>query len=322
MLDEMRALPGNLVPVPAALQPAAEEEGKIELGKMLFFDKRLSLDNSISCATCHDPAKAFTDGRRRAIGAGAKELPRNSPTVLNAAYNTSLFWDGRAPDLETQAAMPIRSVAEMNMGAEEELDRRLSIVPDYDRRFRNVFGQGPTMKNVAAAIAAFERTLSTPGSRFDEYLAGDKHALTSREKQGLILFIGKASCSQCHNGVNLTDDKFYNLGAPKNKGEQDLGRFAVTHDDKDREAFKTPSLRNVALTAPYLHDGSMKTLEEVVDYYDEGCGGPTLNKSDLIYKLNLTPDEKRCLVAFLKTLTGKIPTVSIPNIPQENPHPR
>jgi cytochrome c peroxidase len=278
---------------------------------MLFFDKRLSGDNSMSCATCHEPAKGFADGESLATGFGGKKLKRHSPTILNAAFNKLQFWDGRSRSLEEQVLGPILSVDEMNMGNPRRLIQRLNKVREYQDRFRQVYGQGPTVKGVARAISAFERTLITPDSPFDKYLSGDKNALSLQEKRGLILFIGKASCSQCHNGRNLTDNKFYNLGASHN----DLGRFTVTKVRKDRGAFKTPTLRNVVLTAPYMHDGSVKTLEEAVEIYDRG-GGTARNKSDLILKLNLTQQEKGDLVAFLKALTGKIPLVSPPRIPE------
>jgi cytochrome c peroxidase len=169
------------------------------------------------------------------------------------------------------------------------------------------------LSNVARAISAFERTLITPDSPFDRYLNGDKNALSLEEKRGLVLFIGKASCSQCHNGPNLTDDKFHNLGSYR---PDDTGRYKVTRAEKDRGAFKTPTLRNIALTMPYMHDGSLRTLEEVIDHYDQG-GGRARNKSDLILKLSLTQQEKSDLAAFLKTLTGKMPQFSRPQIPQD-----
>lgn len=310
MLDQMARLPGDLAALPAFSPGGSRNEAEIELGRMLFFDTRLSGDKSMSCATCHDPAKGFADGKPRAIGFQGKELLRHSPTILNAAFNKLQFWDGRSRSLEAQALGPILSAEEMNMVSGRRLIRRLNEVPEYRDRFRKAFGQYPTLRGVARAIAAFERTLITPDSPFDRYLNGDKGALSLQEKKGLILFISKASCSQCHNGPNLTDNKFYSLGAYRS---DDLGRYRVTKAEKDKGAFKTPSLRNIALTMPYMHDGSLKTLEEVVDHYDEG-GGTARNKSDLILKLNLTQQEKSDLVAFLKTLTGKIPQISMPQI--------
>lgn len=318
MLDQMSPLPGDLTPLAAAPLDKAASPEMVELGRMLFFDNRLSLDRSMSCATCHDPLKGFADGRPLAIGFGGKELGRHSPTVLNAALNTAQFWDGRAASLEEQARGPITSPVEMNMTSEAELVRRLDGVAEYNSRFLAVFDEGASLKNVARAIAAFEKTLVTPDSPFDQYAGGNKQALTEQEKRGLILFVAKASCSQCHNGSNLTDNKFHVLGKlQKDARQTDAGRYGVTKDEKDRAAFKTPTLRNVALTAPYMHDGSVATLEEVVEFYDKGCGEAP-NKSDLIFKLELTAQEKKDLVAFLKSLTGKPVSLSLPRIPADN----
>jgi cytochrome c peroxidase len=197
----------------------------------------------------------------------------------------------------------------------EELVRRLTAVPEYRRRFDEVFGTGPTLTNVGMAIAAFERTLVTPDSRFDAYARGDKGALGDREKRGLILFVGKAACSQCHAGPNFSDSKFHVLGLPRRAGQpDDVGRYAVTRDERDLRAFKTPTLRNVALTAPYMHDGSLPTLESVVEFYDRG-GGTTPNKSPKLIRLRLTAEERRDLVAFMKALTGTPPTTEAPALP-------
>jgi cytochrome c peroxidase len=316
ILDGMRVLPGDLAPLPPLGMSNTEEQAQIELGKMLFFDKRLSRDRSMSCATCHDPAKGFGDGRALAVGFGGKVLARHSPTILNSAYNSSQFWDGRAASLEEQAVGPIMAAAEMNMVSEQEVVARLSLATAYAERFRAAFGEGPNLKNIARAIASFERTLVTPDSRFDRYLAGDKSALTEPEKRGLILFIGKASCSECHNGSNLADNKFHVLGRTANEAE-DVGRYAVSKDEKDRGAFKTPTLRNVELTAPYTHNGVFKSLDEVIEFYSEG-GGEATNKSDLILKLELTRQEQADLVAFLKSLTGRQPQVEVPQLPGDN----
>jgi len=316
MLDLLPALPGELSPLQAASAADPAEQEKIALGELLFFDTRLSVDRSLSCASCHDPAKAYGDGRTLSVGFGGKQLGRHAPTLLNAAYNKFQFWDGRANGLEEQAKGPIMAAAEMNMTSEQELVSRLSRSTEYQQRFLAAFSSAPSLNNVAKAIAAFERTLVTPDSRFDAYLRGDKSALNEQAKRGLIMFIGKASCSECHNGMNLTDDKFHVLGgAPGAK--EDPGRYAITKDDKDRNAFKTPTLRNIELTAPYMHDGSMKTLEEVVDFYDKGCG-QAANKSELIFKLELTRQEKADLIAFLKALTGTQPIIEPPQLPSDN----
>jgi cytochrome c peroxidase len=316
MLDGMRVLPGDLAPLPPLGLNSEQEQARIVLGKLLFFDNRLSRDRSMSCATCHDPAKGFGDGLALAVGFGGKLLARHSPTVLNSGYNTTQFWDGRAASLEEQAAGPIMSAAEMNMASEQEVIARLNLASVYRERFRTAFGEAPSLKNISRAIASFERTLVTPDSRFDRYLKGDKSALTEQEKHGLILFIGKASCSACHNGNNLADNRFHVLGATPNQKE-DVGRYAVSKDEKDRGAFKTPTLRNVELTAPYTHNGVLRSLDEVIEFYDEG-GGEAKNKSDLILKLELTKQEKIDLIAFLKSLTGRQPQVEIPQLPSDN----
>jgi cytochrome c peroxidase len=303
VLDSMRELPNGLGALPPVQAPADNPQtaAKVELGRALFFEKQLSGDGTISCATCHDPGKGFSDGKPRAVGFNGKELARHSPTVLNAAYNSSQFWDGRAGSLEEQARGPITSAAEMNLVDESELVRRLEANAAYRQKFREVFGEAPSLKNVAKAIAAYERTLVTANSRFDRYARGDKKALTRQEKQGLALFLGKARCAQCHNGVNFTDNKFYNLGTDE---AADAGRYAITKQDDDVGAFKTPGLRDVALHAPYLHDGSLATLEAVIDYYDRG-GDNAKHKSKLMTRLDLTQQEKRNLLAFLQTLTGE-----------------
>jgi len=314
MLDSMKVLPAGLnalPPVPVAAENP-QSQAKVELGKRLFFDARLSLDRASSCSTCHAPEKAFADGLARARGFQGALLPRNSPTVLNAAYNTAQFWDGRAATLDEQCKGPLLAPAEMNMLDEKHLVDRLNSIPGYRRDFETIYGQSPSLDTVARSIAAFERTLVTPGSRFDRYAAGEKTALSDQEKRGLIVFIGKGACSECHKGTNFTDNQYHDLGVvPAHGAPDDPGRFAVTKKEEDRNAFKTPTLRNIALTAPYMHDGSLATLEEVVDLYDRG-GGDRPHKDKLIYKLNLTPQEKADLVEFLKSLNGEIPQVKRP----------
>jgi cytochrome c peroxidase len=323
MLDTLKVLPGGLNVLPPVPVPAGNPQSaaKIELGKKLFFDTRLSLDRASSCATCHAPEKAFADGLARARGFQGALLPRNSPTVLNAAYNTAQFWDGRAASLDEQCKGPLLAPAEMNMLDEKHLVSRLNSIPGYRQDFQAIFNAPPTLDNVAFSIAAFERTLVTPGSRFDLYAAGDKNALTEQEKRGLIVFIGKGACSECHKGANFTDNQYHNLGVmPAHGASDDPGRFNVTKKEEDRNAFKTPTLRNIALTAPYMHDGSIATLEEVVELYDRG-GGDGPNKSKLIYKLNLTAQEKTDLVAFLKSLNGDVPQVQRPQMyPEMSAH--
>ncbi|HLJ27503.1 MAG TPA: cytochrome c peroxidase [Candidatus Angelobacter sp.] len=316
MVDSMKVLPGNLGALPSVPIPVEnpQTEAKIELGKRLFFDVRLSLDDSTSCATCHDPEKGFADGLPRSKGFNGAILPRNSPTVLNAAYNTAQFWDGRVATLDEQCQRPLMAAAEMNMIDEQHLVERLRSIPGYAEEFQSVYGEGPSLDRVAKAVAAFERTLVTPGSRFDRYALGDKSAINDQEKRGLGLYFGKAGCSECHKGANFTDNNFYSLGVVAAPGTvPDLGRFAVTGKAEDRGAFKTPTLRNVTLTAPYMHDGSIATLEEVIEFYDRG-GGDGPNKSNLLYKLELSPAEKADLRSFLNTLTGPMPHLELPKM--------
>ena len=318
-LDQMEKLPGDLGPLPPVPVPAdnPQTDAKIELGKMLFFDTRLSFDKSMSCATCHDPAKGYSDGLPRSIGFGGKELGRHSPTVINIAYNGAQFWDGRAATMEEQAQGPIQAAGEMNLKP-EELVRRLNSTPEYKKRFLAVFGEGPSLPNVGKAIASFERTVVTQDSPFDKYMRGAKEALTEQEKKGLILFVGKAACSQCHSGPNFTDSSYHALGVPQvGPDKEDLGRFGVTKNEKDKMAFKTPSLRQINQTAPYMHNGAFGTLEEVVDFYNKG-GASVPTKSSKMLKLNLTKKDKEHLVAFLKALTGKLPVVSMPELPKDH----
>jgi cytochrome c peroxidase len=307
LIDSLQELPVGLGLLPKLEIPADNPQSpqKVALGKRLFFDKDLSGDHSLSCASCHDPAKSFSDGRPRALGFQGKLLRRRTPSVLNAAYNSYQFWDGRAVSLEQQAVVPITSMAEMNMPEETELASRLNADPRYRQEFQAVFAQGPSLQSVVRAIAAFERTIITTNSRFDRYAAGDKSALTLHEKNGLVIFIAKARCARCHDGANFTDNKFQNTGVG-----DDEGRFAVTKQESDRGAFKTPGLRNVALRAPYMHDGSLSTLEAVIDYYDRG-GDDKKGKSPFVLKIGLTREEKQDLLAFLKTLNGPVAAAAL-----------
>jgi cytochrome c peroxidase len=322
MLDQLPSLPGEIGPLPAIAEHPDNPTtpAKIELGNLLFFDTRLSRDRSMSCATCHAPDKGWADGRPLAQGFNGKQLGRHSPTVLNAAFNSAQFWDGRAPDLETQAMGPIMAAGEMNMGTEKEMLERLNASKEYRERFQAVFGSEPSLINVGKAIAAFEKTIVATDSRFDAYCKGDKKALSESEKRGLILFFGKASCTQCHSGPNFTDNNYHNLGGhgPLAEGQTaDLGRYEISKDEKDRGAFKTATCRNVTLTGPYMHDGRLDTLEAVVDYYNVG-GGKGDGKSELMQPLNLTAGEKADLVAFLKSLTGNAPGVQVLTIADDS----
>jgi cytochrome c peroxidase len=307
LLDSMTGLPGEIGPLPAVTAPKDNPQTarKIALGKKLYFDTRLSGNHQISCATCHDPQKGYADGLPRAHGFGG-ELGRHSPTVLNAAYYQSQFWDGRAADLEAQAKGPMLAPGEMH-GDVAQIEKLVGTDRAYRAAFQEAFGKQGKFDEVAKAIAAYERTLVSSDSRFDRYMRGDKHALSLSEKRGLWLFVGKASCTACHSGPNFSDSQFHNLGvAAAGPLKEDDGRFAVTHQQADRGAFKTPTLRNVAETAPYMHDGFYRSLDQVVAFYNDG-GGKSPHKDAKMMPLGLTKAERTDLVAFLKSLSGTIP---------------
>ncbi len=260
----------------------------------------------MSCATCHDSNKGYSDDRALAVGVRGVTLRRRTPSLLNAAYNRGQFWDGRAKSLEEQALVPLLAENEMGVPGRKALLARLQKIPEYRREFREAFGHEINLPDMARSLAAFERTLVTPDSAFDRYEQGDKRALTDQQKRGLILFIGRAACSQCHNGPNFTDNKYHRLGLlPGQRADSDWGRFTITHDPADRCAFKTPSLRSVSGQSHFMHDGSLTGLERVIEFYDDGGGeGP---KSKLLFKLDLTGAEKADLLAFLKSLAGTMP---------------
>jgi cytochrome c peroxidase len=312
-LDRMTHLPGGLSALPSPPIPPGnpQTEAKIDLGRMLFLDKRLSNDNSISCASCHDPAKAYSDGRARGVGITRTILSRRTPSLLNTAYNSTLFWDGRVNSLEQQALVPMFGKNEMGMQSPRRLLVTIQGVPEYRRRFREAFGREVNLKDIQRAIAAFERTLVTPDSAFDRYERGDKQALTEQQKRGLILFIGKAACTECHNGPNFSDNKFHYLGLlPGDREDPDLGHFTVSKNPADRHAFKTPSLRSATQESDFMHNGSIASLAQVIRFYDDGGGtGP---KSKLLFKLHLTDAEEVDLLAFLHALAGHV---------QADPHP-
>ena len=273
---------------------------KIALGKRLFFDPRLSGDGKQSCATCHIPALGWADGRPTGVGFQGKVLPRNTPTVLNSAHYSSMFWDGRAGSLEEQALGPLYNPDEMNT-TPEKLAATLAKAEDYRQPFKEAFGTEPTIDGTAKALAAFQRSLSTTDSPFDRWVRGDKEAMTPPAKRGLKLFMGKADCTACLKGPTLSDDKYHNIGIP-GSGTKDLGRYAITKDPDDLGAFRTPGLRNVALTAPYMHDGSLKTLRETVKHYEDF--DPTFpNLDPLVEKHHLTEQEIDDIVAFMEALT-------------------
>ncbi len=315
---------------------------KVKLGKLLYFDPRLSGDGSVSCATCHDPNQGWAKKRVMSPAYPENKHFRHSPTVLNVAYNTLFFWDGRAKSLEEQASKPILSPFEMNMNY-DLLEERLKAIPGYVKLFREAFPEDKepvSIENVAKAIAAFERTIICRDSPFDLYMRGDRSAMSPEQIKGMKLFTGKAGCVQCHNGVNFSDNRFHVTGVPKHRVEddalvratrnfvlrgagfkdpsgidRDLGRYFLTKKSEDKGSFKTPTLRNVALTPPYMHNGVFKTLDEVIEFYNAG-GGDVPNKSKLLKPLNLTAEEKANLKAFLKALTCKtVPVIEEPELP-------
>lgn len=283
---------------------------KAELGRLLYFDNRLSTDGKVACASCHEPEKAFTDGMAVSIGIGGQKGGRSAPTVINRAYSTLQFWDGRSASLEDQVKGPLANPIEMTTEksealAHQETVKRIRAIPGYVALFRKVFGTDQiTIDHVAQAVATFERTVLSGNSPYDRYQAGDKNALTASQVRGQDIFFKKAACDSCHLGFNFTDGSYENVGIGMDRPNPDLGRFMVSHKEEDKGAFKTPTLREIEHTAPYMHDGSLKTLEEVVEHYDKGgIKNPYLNQR--IKPLKLTAQDKKDLVAFLKALSGE-----------------
>ena len=309
---------GSTVAEPApklvAFEPATSnlDPRMIELGRMLFFDNRLSLDNNMSCATCHEPKTGWSDGLATARGLRGKQLARNTPTVINVDQRLPLFWDGRAKTAEEQAMMPIGNPDEMAEDVDHLVTSELAVVPEYAARFRTLFPDvGLTKDTVAKALAAFERSLISYDAPLDRFLKGDHSAMSSEAVAGMALFLGKAACIRCHDGPQLTDNSFHNIGM---RGD-DVGRFKIVELPAMKGAFKTPGLRDVALTAPYFHDGSKRTLEEVIEHYDRG--GDTKDNLDRDIKpLGLTAGERTALVAFMNAMTSTRPViVEPPHVP-------
>ncbi len=285
-------------------------QSKVLLGKRLFFDKRLSKDKSISCATCHDPAQSFSNGKTVAEGVLGLKGTRNVPSVINRLFGRAQFWDGRSETLESQALAPLLNPSEMAMSKELILER-LKADTVYQQLFEDAFDSVPTLDGVSKAIASFERTLLSDSTPFDRYeWNGEKNALSESAIRGLMLFRGKARCSTCHIGTNFTDERFHNLGAGEGEGQKDPGLAQVTKNSADFGKFKTPTLRNITLTAPYMHDGSLETLEDVIVFYNQG-GRPNSNLDKEVKALELTNQEKADLLEFLKSLTGPIISVNV-----------
>ncbi len=316
----------------------AQTPEKIALGEALFFDPRLSVNGTVACASCHNPDRAFTDGRASSVGVYSRVGQRNAPTVLNALYSEAQFWDGRATTLEDQAGFPIFNPSEMGQPNLNAAVTKIAAIPEYQQRFQAVFGQAPSSLNLLRAIAAYERTLVGFDSPFDRFIAGDGNAMDASAKRGWELFNTKAHCNRCHAAVNkdvtyFTDFGFHNIGigilrhnvTPLAQQAQRLiskdnlpavdqaaiqsdlsvlGRFLVTRKEADTASFKTPGLRNVLITAPYFHDGSQETLWDAIDHYNKGDGlkNPWLDED--IEPLALTENEIDDLAAFMASLTS------------------
>lgn len=295
------------IPFPADNQYSVQ---KAALGKMLFFDPRLSNNKNMSCATCHNPSFGWEDATPTSIGAQNTNLGRHSPTIVNSAWAKDFFWDGRASSLEEQAAGPIESPDEMNLPIAEAVNR-LKAVPAYRQWFEDVYGEeGITAGTITKSIATFERTIVTGQAPFDLWVEGDESALTAQEKLGFELFVGKAQCSSCHTGWNFTDQKYYDIGL----FGDDVGRSEISKKEEDKFAFKVPSLRNISQRAPYMHDGRFSTLQTVIIHYMSG-GFPRPTLSELMKPFPLTSDEIKALEAFMLTLTGEDQPVTLPTLP-------
>jgi cytochrome c peroxidase len=285
---------------------------KLELGKKLYFDSRLSEPRLLSCSSCHNPAYAWGDGQPKGIGHMMKQLGRRSPTIINAAWGQVFMWDGRLPTLEHQAMGPITGDVEMALNVPELL-KRLKEIPEYKPLFEAAFpGQDITAENTAKAIATYERTVVSGRAPFDAWIDGDEKAISESAKRGFSLFNGKANCSLCHSGWRFTDDSFHDIGLKSD----DIGRGQFLKDvPKAQHAFKTPGLREITRRAPYMHDGSLATLASVVDHYSTG-GIDRPSRSDIIKPLGLTAQEEADLVAFMRTLTSDADPTTVPVLPR------
>jgi len=326
--------PFRSVPLSAVNNQTPE---KVELGKKLFFDRRLSGDGTMSCATCHIPDLAFTDGQEISLSYPTTKNWRNTPTLINIAFFKNLFYDGRVTSLEDQALFPVMSSFEMNLNL-DYLEEKLRVVPEYVDAFKKAFGGDITRERAAMAIAAFERTLVSSNAPIDRYLGGDRSALSADAAKGYEIFTGKGKCTECHYGANLSDDMFHALNIPENPDHQkdpritatrrfvakvyhyddyanlseDPGRYLITKNKKDWKAFRTPTLREVAKTGPYMHNGIFSTLDEVIDFFDRGGG-----KGNAALKpLKLGIEDKKHLKSFLvEALSGEDMPLTYPIIP-------
>jgi cytochrome c peroxidase len=300
---------------PAAIPFTADNPYTLEaalLGRTLFFDARLSGSGSLSCASCHNPSFGWEDGLKLGHGEGLKELARHVPTILNSAWQRSFFWDGRSPTLEAQAAGPISNPKEMDLDM-AKLTATFSAIPGYKTMFERAYpGEGISVSTVTKAIAVFERTVASGPSPFDAWLNGDENAISDSAKRGFVIFNGKASCAACHSGWRFTDDGFHDIGLPSD----DEGRAKIDNSSPhNSHAFKTPTLRNVARRAPYMHDGSLPDLGAVLAHYQSG-GVDRPSRSDLMQALQLSPSDMADLKAFLESLSEPARSFPTPTLPQ------
>ena len=272
---------------------------KVALGKQLFFDKRWSKGETVSCSSCHDPKKGWSDDRQFSIDHAGNPTRRHSPTIINRAFGEPQGWAGRAKPIEPF----LYTIA---FTSPETIVQNLGPIRGYQEQFQRVFGTGVTAEGVAKAIAAYQRTILSGNSPYDRFKAGDPNALSPAAQRGLTLFEGKARCAKCHARFNFTDEGFHNTGVGMDKDKPDLGRYEATKRTANKGAFKTPTLRDVARRGPYMHDGSLRTLREVVAFYDRG-GIPNPWLSPEIVPLNLSPSEQKDLIAFVESLSGEVP---------------
>ncbi len=303
----------NPPPVPA---DNAITDAKVALGKDLYFDKRLSQNDTVSCETCHNPMMGWTDHKPVSTGIHGQHGTRNAPTVLNSAYNQQQFWDGRAPSLEKQIEGPVANPVEMGFSLAGAA-KRIGGIKGYAPLFQAAFGSPKvTFDRIEKAIASFERTVLTGNSPYDRYVAGDTKALSPQAAAGMALFFGKANCDACHAGKNFSDGDYHNIGVGMNSKHPDWGRYLVTKVEADRGKFKTPTLRDLPETYPYMHDGSVKTLAEVIKFYNQG-GEKNKWLDPQIRPLHLDDAEQAELVAFLDALNGTQDQVAPPKtLPQ------
>lgn len=295
--EQQRGLP-DIIPLTDA------EYMRVDLGRKLFFDPILSSDGSTSCATCHKPEHAFSSPEPIPAGVAGSLGRRHPPTLVNRRWGTVHFWDGRSETLEDQALQPIESEHELASSIDEAI-ARIAAHDEYPKLFEQVFGAAVDRENLAIAIASFERELVSSDSPIDRFVtASGQGVLTRAQRQGLWIYESKGGCWQCHSGPNYSDEKLHNTGVSWGREPLDLGQFEITNNEEHRGLFKTPTLRDVALSGPYMHDGSMATLEEVVEFYDKG-GVENPNLDRRIKPLNLSEQEKADLVEFLKALTGR-----------------